>query len=353
MPFVTQKEKRQALRFLTQQRKIWTQEMSKYDSFEFVIGIRVRTESKKYVNVETHWCGDKSVCDDFTDANMFGGPIETTGLISYEEEPYTVPSEDLNYPGSEDWVGMDLSPHYNNIYQLATKARTLIRFAWWQEYKHTPHGKAKQPYSYVADHPELLFSWWTREFPDIPFTTLAVGRRDNAKRIVSYIHKRYVLKDMDTLQTQAAEGPSPHDVEVMISNVPQCDPIHLLQGQPVVYDMAYYQKNNGASRKDTYKHFGMNTTQEWESWAAEEGEALWSEIVDAQIDLHKQQHHVPESTVTPDIRETDQSATTVPSIQKPRKSSRYRKASSTLHGMVTTAQTKKTISRNTKNVRRR
>lgn len=357
MSFISKAEKRHALRFLTQQRNAWTREMSKYETFEFVIGIRLRTSTTRYVNVETHWCGDMSVCDDMTPQNMFGGPLDMPRPEPRVEELYTVSDEELQYPGAEEWVSADLSPTYKDVVDLGSKSRTMIKFAWWKEHK-GQHGK--QPYAAVGKHPELLFPWWTEEFPDIPFTNIAVGLRDHAKRIVPYIHARYVRGEHVGSETsiQIEEEPVRPDMDSLISSVPPCDPIHMFRHQPIMYDMAYYQKRHGVSRKATYTHFGFRTTEAWDAWAKDGGEDTWATIVELQIEEHtpgpSSGSNLPApaavaaqpAVANPPTQPPQQQ----PAIAHPRQSSRIRHPSSTLQDMVVVDKTtSSTIRRNTKN----
>jgi len=281
---------------------------------------------------------------------------------------------EYQYPGYEEWLNRDLSPKYHNVYDLATKARTLIKFAWWQEYKATRYGVEKQPYKCVKREPHLKFSWWDTVFPDIPFETYEVGRLDNAKRIVDYIHKRYVLKDPsvceDLSSHTAVEQPVPaqpqqhvsmHDIDILVSSmVPKCDPIHILKHQPIVYDMAQYQKDNNASRLDTYTHFDMHVSQEWKDWAASTGEAIWSTIVEKQLAFHaSRSNEVAPVSVAPvapvasaPVIHMDYNPPQ-PATEQPRKSSRARQAATKLRGSVVDKTTHKTLASNTRNVRKR
>jgi hypothetical protein len=373
------REKQRATKFLAKQRDAWIHEMSKYYGFSFVLGIRLNRKTSRNVISETFWCGDQSICEDMTQQTMFGPPVEHHVVDDVYEEPFTVPPEDYEYPGYEEWLNRDLSPKYHNVYDLATKARTLIKFAWWQEYKTTRYGVEKQPYKCVKREPHLLFPWWNIVFPDIPFDTYEVGRLDNAKRIVDYIHKRYVLKDPSVYEdvsshTVAVEQPSQpshrpvsmHDIDILVSSmVPMYDPIHILKHQPIVYDMAQYQKDNNASRLDTYTHFEMHVSQEWRDWAASTGEAIWSTIVEKQLAFHASRSNevvpvpvapvpvapVPE-TVIPET-EYRSPQPNQPVIEQPRKSSRSRQASTKLKGSVVDKTTRKTLASNTRNVRKR
>lgn len=369
------REKQRATKFLAKQRDAWIHEMSKYSGFSFVLGVRLNRKTSRNVISETFWCGDQSICEDMNPQNMFGPPVEHHVVDDAHEEPYDLPPEEYQYPGYEEWLNRDLSPKYHNVFELGTKARTLIKFAWWQEYKATRYGVEKQPYKCVRREPHLKFSWWDGVFPDIPFDAYVVGLADNAKRIVDYIHKRYVLKDPSVCEDlgshtgveQPAPAPPPppqqhvsmHDIDILVSSmVPMCDPIHILKHQPIVYEMAQYQKDNNASRLDTYMHFDMHVSQEWREWAASTGEAIWSTIVDKQLAFHTSRSNevapvpiapdtVPEP-VAPLIYSPPQ-----PTTEKPRKSSRERQTSTKLKGSVVDKATQKTLASNTRNVRKR
>jgi hypothetical protein len=331
-----------------------------------------------------------------TEETMFGQPIENLGGQEPENENvYSVPPEDLEIPGSEYWINKDLSPTYRNIYELGNKARLLIRFAWWQEYKNTKYGDAKQPYRYVKRDPSLLFSWWRQQFPDIPFDTVEIGRRQNAIRIVDYIHRRYVLKDPSTLtelsttqpqtqtihedvpqmeedpqvedEPQMEDEPHPkdhtptvsaHDIDILMGLVPPSDPVHAVKDQPVVLDMAHYQVNHGVSREETYRVFHMEVTSDWITWARSSGEDLWTIISKKQVALHLQLHTNGRCNTPPKpIRKI--SSIRVPTRKQkkkprhvPRKSSRTRQVSTILKDAVVDPETTKTIRRNTRNVGR-
>jgi hypothetical protein len=156
-----------------------------------------------------------------------------------------------------------------------------------------------------------------------------------------------------------------HDIDILVSSmVPMCDPIHILKHQPIVYEMAQYQKENKASRLDTYTHFDMHVSQEWRDWAASTGEAIWSTIVDKQLAFHtSRSNEVAPIPVAPAAASAPPAPAAIPetayrppqpsTTEQPRKSSRARQASTKLRGSVVDKTTHKTLASNTRNVRKR
>jgi len=424
------RESRSALRFLAKQRRIWLNESQKYENFQFVIGFKLQTKSKRYYKTQTQWCGHDDIVHLFTEDTYFGNHVARenthTDPDMCEHPPYNPPPEDYNIPGVEEWMCADLSPWATNVYEWAIKSRTFIKFAWFQEYKGTPHGIVKQPYSYVKKYPDLLFSWWKVEFPDIPFDTLEIGKLKNARRIVEYIHKRYILKDPSTLMsTTNANGTgsgggdgggdggngggngggdggngggnggggddttivrttsvpdvvmamdtdedghqpvlnqnltppatiSNHDIELMYRMLPPCDPVHLLEGQPVVLDMAQYQVTHSCSREETYAVFGYPVTDAWKVWVQNGGETTWTMIAEKQVQAHASV--VQTTALVTSQRQGRRRVRRTPVLEAQipvsKRSARIRKPSSVLHGTVVDAMTARSIASNTRNVGR-
>jgi len=371
------------LRFLTKQRQVWLKESQKYEEFQFVIGFQLRTRSNKYFKAETHWCGHENILNAFTKDKVFGNDVagdedtldDRPIIGAVVPEPYNPPPEDFNIPGVEEWICADMSPVATTSYEWSVKVRTFIKFAWFQEYKGTQHGIVKQPYSYVKKHPELLFTWWNTQFPEIPFDTVEIGKQKNAKRIVEYIHKRYVVKDPTTLISGTSGGGttapyvdeslvgggggvpqehvSQHDIQLLYSLLPSCDPIHLLEGQPVVLDMAQYQISHACSREETYQVFGYAVSDMWTSWARHGGESTWAMIAEKQVKAHQMLAATEAMVMATRPKVTRRSRTSpVLSVQVPiaKRSARVRTPSRMLEHTVTDSVTRNTIRRNTRNV---
>lgn len=403
--FAPNKAKRHALGFLTSQRLKWKREMNKYDSFSFVLGVRVQSQTSKYASIETFWCGDKTLMEDMTEENMIGEPISASCVDAQEDyEVYKIPASDLDYKGAEEWIDADLNPTWKNAIDMGHKVRRLIKFAWWSEYKDTEHGCVKQVYKYVKEHPDLLFSWWNTEFEDIPFDTVSLGKKENASRVIPYIHKRYVLRDPSVLMLQGdpqtdmipegnlaldlhqtlpppqvdlpvelptdveqspenaitiesnstistADHPAPpvsmHDIHILLQLIHKDDPIHLLGIEdPTVMQMAYYQRDKKVSREETYDHFSMMVSEAWRTWIRSGGESVWTLLMEKMINVHTRAIPAP---IAP-TKSTQPIVRKIPSQLHPRQSSRQRKIPVALEESVLDKTTRGIVKKNTKNM---